>query len=75
VILLKKFEKTHLLLSKAVAENYVKMAPRRNVYRVRELLESACEKENSYLHALSYFKAKVRRRESLRASRCLKVSS
>lgn len=50
------------------------MAPRKNVYRVSRLLDSVSEKENNFLRGISYFKAKVRRRESLRKLRSLKVS-
>lgn len=50
------------------------MAPRKNVVRASKYQGSVCEKENSYLRGLSDYKAKVRRRESLRTLRCLKVS-
>ena len=50
------------------------MAPRKNVVRESKYQGSASEKENNYLRGLSDYKAKVRRRESLRTSRCLKVS-
>lgn len=52
----------------------MKMAPRKNVVTVSKYQGSASEKENSYLRGLSDYKAKVRRRESLRTSRCIKVS-
>jgi len=49
------------------------MAPRKNAVRVSKYPGSVSEKENSYLRGLSDYKTKVRRRESLRTSRCLKV--
>lgn len=51
------------------------MAPRRKslikktVYNI-----DPSEKENVYLHNVSDFNAKIRRRESLRSAKCLKVS-
>jgi len=50
------------------------MAPRKNGVRVSKYPGSVSEKENSYLRGLSDYKTKVRRRESLRTPRCLKVS-
>jgi hypothetical protein len=50
------------------------MAPRKNVVKVSKYPGIVSEKENGYLRGLSDYKAKVRRRESLRTSRCLKVS-
>jgi len=50
------------------------MAPRKNAVRVSKYPGSVSEKENNYLRGLSDYKTKVRRRESLRTSRCLKVS-
>lgn len=51
------------------------MAPRRKSLTLRKPLTSAnSDKENVYLHNLSDYHAKVRRRESLRSAKYLKVS-